>query len=172
MEFQTRNLTIKPFSVSDEAAVIALFTDETVKRTYMVPDFPDREAAAALFARLRGLSLSKERYVAGIYLDETLIGIVNETEVSGRSIELGYAIAPAFQNRGYGTQMLTGAIAYLFGQGFDEVVAGAFAENQASIRVMMKSGMNPLDRQEEIEYRGQIHRCVYYSVCKGEKEGL
>lgn len=168
MHFKTKRLEVRPISDADRAAVIDLLTNDLVKQTYMVPDFQSREEAAKLFERLKALSLREDRYVAGIYLDRAFIGILNETEVIGNRIELGYAILPQYHNRGYGTEALTGAIPYLFERGFDEVMAGAFEENEASIRVMIKSGMSKLDHQDEIEYRGKVHRCVYYSIRKQE----
>lgn len=169
MYFKTKRLEVKPISTGDREAMIDLLSDDLVKQTYMVPDFPSRKDAAKLFERLKALSLDESRYVAGIYLDQAFIGILNETEVSGSSIELGYAILPQFHNHGYGTEALAGAIAYLFAQGFEEIVAGAFEENPASIRIMVKNGMLKLDHQDEITYRGKVHRCVYYSVRKQEK---
>ena len=132
----------------------------------MVPDFATREEAGALFDRLRALSEQEGRYVAGIFLDGQFIGMINDTEIVGKTVELGYAIAPQYHNRGYGTQVLKNAISYLFSQGFEEVLTGAFEENLPSIRIMVKSGMGKIDRQEEIAYRGRVHNCVYYSVRK------
>ncbi len=169
MHFKTKRLEVKPVSEADRAAVLDLLTDDVVKQTYMVPDFQSREEAAMLFERLKDLSMQEDRCVAGIYLNQAFIGVLNETDVSGSSIELGYAILPQFHNHGYGTEVLTDAIAYLFEHGFDEVVAGAFQENEASIRVMLKSGMTRLEHQDEIEYRGTLHRCVYYSIRKQEE---
>lgn len=166
MHYQTARLSVHPLTDADESAVIELLTDPVVKKTYMVPDFPSREDAAKLFLRLKSLSQTENRYVAGIYLDEMLIGILNETEVTGGTIELGYAILSRYHNKGYGTEMLSGAISYLFENGFDEILTGAFSGNQASIRIMIKCGMQKLDRQEEIEYRGKTHRCIFYSVRK------
>lgn len=164
MHFTTERLNVKPLSDADRKAVIDLLTDDAVKQTYMVPDFHTREEAAKLFERLKALSSLDNRYVAGIYLGHSFIGILNETEVRSNRIELGYAILPMHHNRGYGTEVLTGAITYLFAQGFVEVVAGAFEENESSIRVMVKSGMTKLDQQDEIEYRDKVHTCVYYSI--------
>ena len=44
------------------------------------------------------------------------------------------------------------------------VRCGAFSENTASIRVMEKAGMVREDFTEDIEYRGIMHHCVYYSI--------
>ena len=49
---------------------------------------------------------------------------------------------------------------------FDDISVrcGAFPENTASIRVMEKAGMVREDFTEDIEYRGIMHHCVYYSI--------
>lgn len=166
MEFKTDRLWVRPFSPADEAALIALMKDPVVGRTYMVPDLPDIEAERAFFRRLQALSLDTSRFISGIYLDTLLIGMVNETEICGDSIELGYALAPQYHNRGFATEMLRGAIAYLFAAGFSQVLCGAFETNAASIRVMVKSGMTHLPQADTIFYRNQEHRCVYYGIQK------
>lgn len=166
MQFITKRLEVRHISDGDREAVIDLLTDHQVKQTYMVPDFTSREEAAKLFVRLKDLSHQEDRYVSGIYLNDAFIGIMNETEIQDKSIELGYAILPKFQNCGYCTEALSGAIQYLFTHGFDRVITGAFEENPASIRVMIKSGMEILDKLDEIEYRGAVHRCVYYAKQK------
>ena len=166
MQFDTRDLEVKPFSPEDREAIIDLLTDGEVAKTYMVPDFDSREAAGKLFDRLLTLSRQEGRYVAGIFLEGVCIGILNETEISGSTIELGYAIRSQFHNRGYGTQVLAGAIDYLLAHGFGEVLTGAFEENLPSIRIMVKCGMTKIPKQEEISYRGRTHHCVYYSIRK------
>ena len=64
------------------------------------------------------------------------------------------------------TQALKGAVEDLFNKDFEEVVAGAFVENPASIRVMIKAGMTKCPEEEDIEYQGKVHHCVYYSIKK------
>lgn len=162
MYIKTERLELKLLSVQDQEQAVQLLTDGVVKQTYMVPDFANPQEATPLFQRLMELSMMEERYVAGIYLDGLLIGIFNETEVTDRSIEVGYALLPAYYNQGYATEALKAAVEYLLGHGFTQVVAGAFEENAASIRVMNKSGMTLLDREDTIAYRGRTHRCVYY----------
>lgn len=168
MNFTTQRLEIKNLSDKDREAVIDLLTDDQVKKFYMLPDFSSREEALPLFERLRQLSVGENRLVAGIFLDGVFIGILNEVEIKDKRIELGYALLPKFHNRGYCTEALTGAIQYLFDRGFEEVVAGAFEGNEASFRVMVKSGMQKQEYQDEIEYRGKVHRCVYYAIRKRE----
>ena len=60
--------------------------------------------------------------------------------------------------------MLSASIQELFRMGYSEIKAGFFEENQASRRVMEKSGMKIHDQTDDIEYRGKIHHCIYYSI--------
>jgi RimJ/RimL family protein N-acetyltransferase len=78
-------------------------------------------------------------------------------------IELGYVVHPDYWGRGYCTEGLKQAMEMLLAKGFREVVCGAFEENTASLRVMEKAGMTKIDLTEAIEYRGEVHNCVYYS---------
>ena len=166
MEFRTNRLTVRPMSVADKEAILDLVTNEIVGKTYMFPVFENREAAEPLFQRLVKLCEDESRYVAGVYLDERFIGMMNGVDIKDTQIEMGYAYLPAFYNRGYATEAFAGAIQYLFDHGFDTVLAGAFEENPASMRVMEKCGMEKIAFTEEIEYRGKSHHCVYYAITK------
>lgn len=170
MEFYTENLHIRPFLPSDLEPMLDLLTDDVVKQTYILPDYPDREAAKPLFQRLLSLSNESDRYVSAICLDGNCIGMVNDTEIKGDAVELGYAILPAFHNRGYCTEMLRGAIDYLHIHGFSKVLTAAFESNKASLRVMEKCGMVRMPETEELTYRGKTHRCIYY--CAAREENL
>lgn len=164
MYIQTKRLLIRPYEDRDMAAAIEILKNKTVTKTFMVPDYPSEEDYQRLFRRMQEDSRAEDRYAGGIYLDDQLVGLLLDVEVTERSVEVGYALHPDYHNRGFATEVLTAAIEYLFAKGFSEVLAGAFRENAASIRVMEKSGMTRLLRQEEIEYRGAVHTCVYYSV--------
>ena len=166
VNFATENLRIHPFAERDRAALGKILTDRQVARTYMLPDFETEEAVDRMFSRFLELSRRDDRYVAGIYRNETLVGFLNDVEVKDGRIELGYVISPEYWSKGYATQTRRGAVCDLFERGYREVVAGAFVENPASIRVMVKSGMKKIAFEEDIDYRGTTHHCVYYSVKK------
>ena len=99
LNFRTQRLEVKYLSVKDREAVIDLLTDDQVKKFYMLPDFSAREEAVPLFERLTALSLGEDRLVAGIFLNDAFIGIMNEVEIKDKRIELGYALLPKFHNR-------------------------------------------------------------------------
>ena len=163
---KTKNLTLHALAPNDLEDALAIFYSDRVKATYMLPDFPTREDAVRLFDRLYALSRGTEHLVLGIYLENRLIGFLNDTGTDSGTIEVGYALHPDHWNRGYATEALTVAIGELFRLGFSAVRAGFFEENPASGRVMEKSGMHRIDLTEMIEYRDKSHRCIYFEIQK------
>ena len=162
----TDRLIIKPITNDDMEAALDLLTNDIVKKTYMLPDFDQRADAIPLFQRLMTLSQDPTRFVRGIYLDGHMIGSMNDVERIGDSVELGYLVHPNYHNHGYMTEALAAVFPTLFQMGFREVFCGAFEHNKASLRVMEKAGMTLMDRTDDIEYRGNTHRCIYYHVKK------
>ena len=166
MQFRTERLEIKPITQDDRERVLDLLTSHTVGETYMLPVYQNREEAEPLFRRLVTLSSDDSRYVAGVYLDGQFIGMMNDPEIKNKQIEVGYAYLPDYYNNGYATEAFKGAIDYLLAQGFETVIAGAFRENAASLRVMEKCGMTKQSYTDEIQYRGATYTCIYYAIGK------
>ena len=160
-------VSLCPILPSDQERMLDILTSEKVNKTYMLPDFRQREDAVPLFVRLLDMSRTGSKYVRAIALNGDLIGFVNQVETANGAIELGYVIHPDFHNRGYMTQALKAAIEELFTLNYERVVCGAFEENKASQRVMEKAGMKKIEFTEIIEYRGLSHTCVY---CEKRKE--
>lgn len=157
-------ISLGPIRPEDRDRVLDIVTSAAVAKSYMLPDFSCREDAAPLFLRLSDLSREESRFVRGIFLEGKLVGFLNDVEEESGTIELGYAIHPDFWGMGCATAGLKLAIEALFQKGFREVLCGAFEENPASLRVMEKSGMAPLEKTDEIEYRGIMRRCLYRSI--------
>ncbi len=166
IKFETERLTVRPFCDGDREKMLEMLYDESIKKTYMIPDLHSIEAAEKLSLAFMRLSLDESRYVGAICLDGEIIGFMNDTEIEGDTVEMGYVVSPKHQNRGFCTEALGGAIGYLFERGFREVKCGAFEENAASLRVMQKCGMKLLQKTDVIEYRGKNHNCIYYSKVK------
>ena len=160
-------MLIRPFEESDAPMVLAILTDSRVSSTYMLPDFPRQEDALPLFHRLLALSREENRFVRAIDKNGTCVGFLNDVEITDNFIELGYVIHPDHWGKGYATDALKEAIRQLRALGFQQVIAGAFQENTASIRVMEKAGMTRLDREDTIQYQGILHRCIYYGITQG-----
>ena len=163
---KTPRLTLGEIRERDFESLISIMKNDEVGKTYMVPDLPTREDEAKLFSRICELSMKNDRYVFGIFLDDELIGLLNDTDICGKTIEVGYAIHPDYWGNGYATEALSAVIPHLFSAGFDEIIAGAFECNPASLRVMEKSGMKKSNLKATVDYRGVTHKCVYYSIKK------
>lgn len=169
MFIQTKRLLIKPYTEEDCNRMIELLTNDDIKKTFMIPDLPTQAKAKAMFDKLFELSASKDHYNAGIYYQDNLIGFVNDVGIENRVIEMGYVIDPHYQKQGFATEAFQAVIQDLFQMGFIEVIAGAFAENTASLKVMEKCGMKRLDKTDELTYRGKMHHCIYYSIKAEER---
>ena len=152
--------TIEP---ADQERMLDILTSELVNKTYMLPDFSNREDAVPLFLRLMEMSRDAGNYVRAIAAEDGLTGFLNSVEIQGKSIELGYVIHPDFHRKGYMTKALQLAMEELFALGYKEILTGAFSTNIPSIRVMEKCAMTKLDKTDKIPYRGVTHTCVYYS---------
>ena len=159
-------MKLRAFQESDWPRLAMLATSTEVNKTYMLPDFESTEKARPLFDRLSAMSKDETRYVRAMEENGEFVGFCNDVERDGDAVEIGYAMCPDVWGRGYATSALKLAIADLFELGFAQVVAGAFVENPASLRVMEKAGMDPIEKVDEIEYRGRTHTCVYRAIRK------
>ena len=157
-------MIIRPITLADQSAILALLTNDRIKQTYMLPDFSCREEAIPLAHKLMQLSREHNRFVRGIEQNGILVGFLNDVETDAGAIELGYVVHPDYWGQGCATAALKLAIAELFRKGFREVLCGAFEENIGSLRVMEKAGMQRIPKTDTIDYRGNTHRCLYCSI--------
>ncbi len=162
----TQRLTLKPYAPEDVEQLAGLLTNREITKTFMVPDFETMDQASALAQKLVAFSrLEDTQHLEyGIYLEDQLIGFINDCGIGDTEIEIGYVIHPAYQGRGYATEAVGAVIAELREMGFRKVTAGFFAENTASRRVMEKCGMKQSDVTDEEEYRGVLHSCLCFEI--------
>ncbi|MBO4384918.1 MAG: GNAT family N-acetyltransferase [Clostridia bacterium] len=110
--------------------------------------------------------------IFAIRLKETgkLIGVILYFDEKEDSCEIGYGIGSGFWNRGYTTEAVKRFIDYCFYEkGFRTVYASFFTGNDASRRVMEKSGMRYCRRSEkELEYLGVWRDLDYYEITRPE----
>ena len=165
-QLATDRLVLKAFSECDRAAMLDIFCNETIKKTYMLPDFESKEQAGVLFDRFLALSNGDERLLYGVFLENTPIGFINECEKHDTTMELGYVITPEYQGQGFATEAVQACIQELFRMGFDHVRAGYFEGNDASRRVMEKCGMHKISLEEDIEYKDVLRHCFYFEIDK------
>ena len=159
---KTDRLCLRAIDDGDREGLIDLLKNEEIGKTFMVPDFKSREQELKMFETFKRLSSSDERFVYGIYLDDRIIGFINDVDINEDTVEIGYVIHPSVSGRGYATEALNVAIGEIFASGFTIVKASAFEGNIASMRVMEKCGMVRTGEEESVEYRGITHRCICY----------
>jgi RimJ/RimL family protein N-acetyltransferase len=159
--------------VHTERLTIRPVTPEDFARLYEIRSLPD------VTYWLTGAPQSLEEYVerygtperlATTLVSETGEGIVgdlflgldtpySQIEVRARSEHtsgvVGWLIDPAYSGRGYATEAAAELLRICFEDlGLRRVVAGAFADNAASVRIMEKIGM----RIESRQLRASLHR--------------
>ena len=163
-QLKTERLTLKALEDGDKDALLRMASDNRVRKTYMFPDFSSTEQEDAFFRRLKDISVSDSHFLYGIYLNDSLIGMINDCGMDGTSVELGYFLSPEHWGNGYAAEALQALIGELFRLGYRSVTAGYFEGNNASRRVMEKCGMRPMRKETTIDYRGTAHRCLFYEI--------
>lgn len=153
--------TMRPVQASDLDALAAIWADPEVTRFLPCRGVPiAREATEkslasflahwdqrsyGIWAVVDNTSLEMVGYCGLRYLDA-----LDETEVL-------YGLAKAYWGRGIATQATTAAVAYGFDRAnLDKIIALVLPDNQASKRVMEKSGLR---------YEKQIHMFNLDALC-------
>lgn len=106
-------------------------------------------------------------YLFLFHPDRALIGLGGFKFVpdSRRVVEIGYSVAPSYQNRGFATSAVRQLIAIAFASGLvDCVCAHTLAEPSASTRVLEKCGMIKVSEVIDPE-DGKVWRWVHSGHC-------
>ena len=139
----TPRLTLRPFCEADGEDTLAILMDGEVKKTYMIPDFDSEEAAMPLLNRLRQLSHEENRFVRAICKDNRVVGFLNDVEVRGEQVELGYVIGTKFQGQGYATEVCQQILAVAAElTDFPRINCLIEEDNEASLRLAGKIGFS------------------------------
>ena len=165
----TSRLSLRFINDADMDDVIELMTNSEISKTFMVYELKSREDEIKMFEKFKMMSNSEEYFVYGISLQGKMIGFINVVEIKGSEVEVGYVVHPNYKNNGFATEALGAAIQELLDSGYTAVKTGAFEDNIASIRVMQKCGMQRIEEEDFIEYRGRVHRCIYYKYERATK---
>lgn len=165
-KIKTERLELRPFVEANENRLVYLLTNDEITKTFMVPTYETEEEYHELAQKLIAFSQPNDtkHFEYGVFLDDTLIGFVNDCGFNDFEIEIGYVMDPAYKGKGYTTEAVKALIPFLFQMGFKKISAGFFLGNEGSKRVIEKVGMHPSGIIEDEEYRGQIHKCIYYEI--------
>ena len=166
LEIRTKRLLLKPLSVSDKKDMVLLLNDINITKTYMIPDFANKEEEDGFFNRVMKLTSGDNHISYGIFLNDKVIGFINDVSINHDEIEVGYFIDSKEWNKGYASEALEAMIDILFKIGFKRIIAGYFVGNEASRRVMEKCHMTPINKEEVISYKNHDDLCKYYEIIK------
>lgn len=141
---QTERLVIRRFSMPDAESCFSFMSDEHGMildgcKPFVAMD-ENYQARMRLFADRAG------QYVITLQQTGEVIGTVNVFADDSRAVEskeIGYAISPAHQRKGYAFEALSAIIRMLQQElKLDMVVAGVLPENTPSIRLLEKLGFS------------------------------
>jgi RimJ/RimL family protein N-acetyltransferase len=138
IELETDRLRIRPFATDDWHAVSA-YTPRV--RTY-VPEWPATDRQAQSFVR-ENCGEDARMHALVLRGGELLIGhMAFHPWFAPQTHEIGWAVAPAHQGRGYATEAALALLAHGFETlGLHRIVATCQPQNAASVRVMEKLGL-------------------------------
>ncbi|HEX7775607.1 MAG TPA: GNAT family N-acetyltransferase [Parvibaculum sp.] len=144
---RTERLRLRHFEPDDAADIQKLANNWNVARMLGRMPYPYPDGAAAQWiathdrARADGSS-----YPLAVEFDGGLVGSVGLHVQDNGDHELGYWIGEPYWNRGFATEAAGALIDYAFDTlGLPGLVAGHFAENHASGRVLTKLGFRYTD---------------------------
>ncbi len=165
----TARLALRPLVAADAPAIRALAGAYEVAGTTINIPYPYPEGAAETFIVAQAaMWRDDEGATWAVTLAGELVGCVGTIGFSRKHARcrLGYFIAHAHWNRGYGTEAAGRAVDFAFADGIYRVEADHLTRNPASGRVMQKIGMRHegtlrafyrrFDRSEDVELYARL----------------
>ncbi|GAB6859875.1 GNAT family N-acetyltransferase [Microbacterium xylanilyticum] len=162
LPLRTERLIVRASTADDADAVWSYRRLDEVNR-WLTTAPPDAAAFRAHFADPERLAVTLLVELPGTgVIGDIMLRVEDawsQAEVRDRAVgvqaELGWAMDPAHQGRGYATEAVRAVIAACFTElGLRRVSAGCFAANEASWRMMERLGM----RREEHSRETALHR--------------
>lgn len=149
IEIETNRLKLRALRMEDAPAIARYAGDRRVARMVSsapVPYLP--VAAEGWIMTLRARAPLGEDFVFGFEAEELgLVGVIGAHKKQGGAFDIGYWVAPEHWGRGFATEALQGFVAEARRLG--PLVAGHFADNPASGRVLQKGGFAYTGETEE-----------------------
>jgi ribosomal-protein-alanine N-acetyltransferase len=164
VQIRTQRLVLRPPALADAARVSLLAGNfDVASMTGTIPHpYSEQMAAEWIGGALDG----EEGVVFMIERPEGLIGCTGYRAFGDDHAELGYWIGRPYWGQGYATEAVGALIAHAFDtDGFDYLLAGHFADNPASARVIRKLGFVAQgDEVRDCVARGAKVHCMTYRL--------
>jgi len=157
---RTERLLLRAPRRADAARVGKLSRDRDVARMVTAMPFPQPDISAEGFLLIMEAreALGTDHVFAIELPGEGVIGLCGAHARGGDSFEIGYWLGRPYWGRGYATEAAKAVAAHARALEAGRVVAGHFADNPASGRVLEKAGF---------VYTGEV--CPRFSLARGGK---
>jgi RimJ/RimL family protein N-acetyltransferase len=141
-EIVTRRLRMRRPRPDDAGAIARLAGDYAICSMTTRMPYPYAEGDARAFVDLvSAQNRSTENTFVIDHADEGLVGAIGFHQPAGHPLEMGYWIGRPFWGRGYATEAAHAALDWAQNDWRRKVVvAGHFADNDASAKVLVKTG--------------------------------
>jgi len=141
-EVRTPRLTLRRPDAGDVGVMARLAGDYAISCMTTRMPYPSAETDARQFVELVARQdRTRERTFVIEHEDDGLVGAIGFHRPPGAPLEMGYWIGRPFWGRGYASEAAAGALQWAGADwGRKMVVAGHFADNPASARVLVKAG--------------------------------
>lgn len=138
----TERLNLRPLETRDRARLIALANNWKVSKNLSTMPFPYTEQAAdEWLAKQAEIWAGGKTVALAITIGDELIGGIGVGVRDSADWELGYWLGEPYWNRGYASEAASALRDYAFSNlKLGRIVAGHFADNHASGRVLTKLG--------------------------------
>jgi RimJ/RimL family protein N-acetyltransferase len=139
---ETRRLTLRAPAAADADRITRLANDQGLARmTCRMPHPYLASDAASFLAQADAMNPARERVFAIEHEDEGPIGMIGLHPNGGFAPEIGYWLGRPYWGRGLATEAAQALLAWARRQwGKRAILAGHFADNPASGRVLEKAG--------------------------------
>jgi RimJ/RimL family protein N-acetyltransferase len=139
---RTERLTLRLPELADAPQIAKLACDYAVAGNTTRMPYPYGQADARAFIALaRSLNLREQITFAVEHRDAGVIGALGFHRGGGPALELGYWLGRPHWGKGLATEAVRGAMTWAQGDwGRRLILAGHFADNEASGRVLIKCG--------------------------------
>ena len=141
-EIATERLRLRRPRAQDAGAIARLAGDFAICSMTTRMPYPYAEHDARAFVDLVGAqNRARDNTFVIDHPDDGLVGAVGFHQAAGQPLEMGYWIGRPYWGRGYATEAANGALAWAQDDWRRRVVtASHFADNDASARVLIKTG--------------------------------
>jgi len=160
-ELVSSRLRFDRWNRNDFALLYELHADQRIQRGY--PWGPDAWTVEKVQEKLEAFIFEQEasgfcKWKLSLE-DGTFVGRAGWSRWSNEELEIGYAIKPDFQGRGYALEASRTLIGWANQNRAERLIGFALLSNAASRRILERSGMS-YDYDEEVH--GAVH--TFYSV--------